>query len=385
MTKSEPMPENGISKLPNKIAIDARMIRHSGIGRYIENLLNQFLELKNDEFQFQLFGSPDLLTKYTINKNFSVYPYFAPIYKIKEQVNYPKKYFRQYDLLHVPHYNIPISYSGKLVITVYDLIHYLFPKGISNPIGQRYARFLLKKAVSHAHRIITISQSTKNDLIKHLHVREDKIDVIYCGSPKYHSFASDPGKIHLILKKYSMHKPYILHVGIDKPHKNVIRLIQSFGIFLQKTKSDYQLVLLGPKEPLRQSFLKEIAKYQLESKVIVPGYISDTELAVFYKNAALFVFPSLYEGFGLPPLEAMAMDIPVISSNLSSLPETVGDAAFQINPYNTEEMADAMEKILTDSTLRQELIEKGKRQLTRFSWEKTAHDTLEVYRKVLQD
>lgn len=378
------MPDNRNSQSPNRIAIDARMIRHSGIGRYIENLLNQFQTLQNDEFHFDLFGNPTMLSAYTKSKSFSIHPYFAPIYGAKEQLFFPHSAFRTPHLLHVPHYNIPISYKGKLVITVYDLIHYLFPDTIANPIGRKYSKFLMKKAVTHAHKIITISQSTKKDLIKYFHVPDEKIEVIYCGCPKYQEENSSPDNAALVLKKYNLIKPYILHVGRDKPYKNVLRLIQSFGLFSQKTKLDYQLVLIGPQEPLKSSFLKEITKYNLGSKIIFPGFVEDSELAVFYNNAALFVFPSLYEGFGLPPLEAMSAGVPVISSDLSSLPEAVGDAAILINPYNTEEMAEAMEKILTDNTLRQELIQKGKQRVSQFSWEKMAQQTLAVYRKVLE-
>lgn len=373
MTESETMPMSA----PWKIALDVRMIRHSGIGQYIQHLLDQYQNNISSDFHYILFGNPKFLTTYANHPNFNIEPYIAPIYKIQEQIAYPSRKFYDTDLLHVPHYNIPIRFKGKLVITVHDLIHYLFPETISNPLGRKYSHFLMKKAFQKASRIIAISQSTKNDLIKYFHIPENKIDVIYYGKP-------DLGKTKMDELKPDI-KPYILHVGIDKPHKNVKRLIEAFALFLNKTKSDYRLVLIGPKEPINPDLKKVICDHKLESKIIFPGYLPQSEISSFYTNADLFVFPSLYEGFGLPPLEAMSTGIPVIASNTSSLPEVLGDAALLIDPTNVESIAQGMENLLTDSSLRLQLIEKGKKRITEFSWKESAGQTQEVYRKVLQD
>ena len=383
MTKSQSMPNLNVSQMPIQIGIDTRMIRHSGIGRYLDNLLREYQKESVSEFHYYLFGNPTLLNTYCQKDRFSIISYTAPIYGIEEQLFYPYKYFNQTALLHVPHYNIPIKYRGKLVITIHDMIHYHFPRSISNPLGRYYSKYLFCKAINHATRIITVSQSTKNDIIQYLRVPGEKIDVIYFGSPQGFSLSPDSIVSKSILSKYNIQKPYLLHVGIDKPHKNLERLIQAFGMFLEKTKLDYQLVLVGPKKNLSVTMRTNIHKYGLKSKIIFTDYIPDSELNVLYHNAELFIFPSLYEGFGLPPLEAMSAGIPVIVSNIPSLRETVGDSALSFDPYVTESIVNAILQVLSNPLIRLELIAKGKKRVAEYSCAQTAKQTLDVYRKVL--
>jgi glycosyltransferase involved in cell wall biosynthesis len=260
------------------------------------------------------------------------------------------------------------------VLTVHDLVRSCFGFGKETIIE----RILLKvdvRCMRKASRIIAVSYNTRNDLIKYLKIPEDRIDVIYNGVD------------HTIFKPYNIklhHRPYILYVGSERPRKNLSRLFEAFS----KLKSEFpQLKLVkvgtcGRFKKYRTDIEAKLNSLGITQDVIFVDHTPEIDLARYYSSAALLAYPSLYEGFGLPPLEAMACGCPVVTSNTSSLPEVVGDAGIMVNPYDTDSLAEAMRRVLTNQKLRENMIRKGLEQSKKFSWEETARQTLEVYNKV---
>ena len=269
------------------------------------------------------------------------------------------------------------------IITVHDLIRYFDFKGYGTFIHRPNLRdkFYLSldyKGIKKAARIIAVSQTTKHDLVKHLGIPEEHISVIYEGID------------HRLFKPTSrrlMDYPYVLFVGSEHPRKNFAQLIRAFfKLKTQRRFKDLKLVKVGkaggPEAEFRKQTLHVINELNIPRDVVFVDYVPEEDLPAYYSGAECFILPSLYEGFGLPPLEAMACGCPVIVSDAASLPEVTGDAAITVKPQDTSSLADAIEMVLTDKRLRQELVSKGLNHAQQFSWEKAARETLEVYQLV---
>jgi len=379
-----------------KIVIDARMINHSGIGTFIKNILPYFSTSRlssscDGKYRIILLGDPDKLKTF----GFETIPLNCPIYSASEQIVIPRILNKtKTDLYHATHYNIPVFYKGKILATIHDLIHLIYPEYLPlGKLGLMYANFMFNRAVKKSTRIITISENTKKDIIRMLGADEKKISVIYPGVSRKTFFPKDK----LSPKKGG---DYILSVGVIRPHKNTVALIEAFHKFLKSTGAELRLILVGwGKPPYINEVLKKISLLSLEDKVTIMEKISEEkELAELYRNAFMFVFPSLYEGFGLPPLEAMASGCPVISSGRASLAEVTGggrggyggggdnkeeNAAITINPEDSDDIAGAMIKVFSDGKMREELIKKGLERASRFGWEETADKILRIYDELL--
>jgi glycosyltransferase involved in cell wall biosynthesis len=234
-----------------------------------------------------------------------------------------------------------------------------------------------------AERILTCSYASKEDILRCYKIPEQKVVVTYYGVSKDFQPVENPDKLAQVQKKYHLHHPLILYVGSFTVRKNLVRLIRAFHRLIAEKKLDAYLLLVGrPLSPSLDlpSLVKEL---ELEHRIsFISDYIPQEVLCLLYNLADLFVYPSLYEGFGLPPLEAMACGTPVVTSNISSLPEIVGDAAILINPYNPGEIAEALFEGLTNGVLREELVQKGRERVQQFSWKKTAQETLQVYQSL---
>jgi glycosyltransferase involved in cell wall biosynthesis len=264
--------------------------------------------------------------------------------------------------------------NRPFIVTVHDLARCCFdfdPETVSEKILLKLDIRYIKRA-SH---IIAVSQNTKSDLVKYLNIPENKISVIYNGID------------HSIFKPYNiklLDKPYILYVGSERPRKNLSRLFESFA----KLKGEFPELKLvkvgtsGRSGKYRKETMRILDSLGLTGDVIFVEYVTELDLAYYYSSANLLAYPSLYEGFGLPPLEAMACGCPVVTSNKSSLPEVVGEAGMMVNPYDTDSLAQAMRRVLTDNKLRDEMVRKGLEQSKRFTWEKAAEQTQGVYNKV---
>ncbi len=279
----------------------------------------------------------------------------------------------------IPPYQIRDCRSA---VTVHDLTHLVFPHYYLRRKIYRWVYFARIKALRKASRITTNSENTKNDVIKLLNIHEDKVKVVYHAIGENFHPVRDSSRTRRIMKKYGITGEYVLHVGGISPTKNIGGLLAAFKKLLAMHRKDLKLVIAGNlsftpyyERVFRQS-LKEL---DLMERVILPGHVPDENLALLYNGACLLVYPSLYEGFGLPPLEAMACGTPVVVSNAASIPEVVGNAGLYVNPYKVDEIVSAMEKVLTNKSLREEMVGRGLERAKLFSWEKTARKTLAIY------
>jgi glycosyltransferase involved in cell wall biosynthesis len=284
----------------------------------------------------------------------------------------------QDDIVHLPNQNFAryaLFIKHPFIVTVHDLVRLCFGFA-KETISERILLKLDIWGIRRASHIIAASQHTRDDMIKYLGIPDNKISVVYHGVD------------HSIFKPYNIKlhdKPYILYVGSERPRKNLGRLFEAFT----KLKTEFpelKLVKVGPSgghKRFRRDTMRKLGSLGITSDIIFIDYASELELAYYYSSAVLLAYPSLYEGFGLPPLEAMACGCPVVTSNTSSLPEVVGEAGIVVNPYDTDSLVQAMRQVLTDDKLRDDVVRKGLEWSRRFSWEKTARQTLEVYNKVV--
>ncbi len=374
-----------------RIGVDARFFGPlgKGLGRYTQKLIENLekIDRKNDYVVFLRKENWDLYQPK--NPHFQKVLADYPWYSVTEQVAMPYKISQsKVDLMHFPHFNVPIFYGSKFIVTIHDLILLQFPTlkatTLSRPmytIKQAGYKFVIRQAVRRAKKVITVSKYTKKELVRYFGIPSEKIVVTYeaCNGSQQAKASS-----HKILKRFKITKPYLLYIGNAYPHKNLEGLLRAFKKLLKEYKLNLQLVLVGKEDYFFKRLKEEAKKLNLKSQVIFPGFVSDGELQVLYKNALLYVFPSFCEGFGLPPLEAQAQGLPVVSSNSSSLPEILEDTVEYFNPHSIDEMTKVIAKVTKDKNLQNKLKEKGFEHVKKFSWEKCAWETLEVYNKAIE-
>jgi glycosyltransferase involved in cell wall biosynthesis len=259
----------------------------------------------------------------------------------------------------------------------------MFPEYLRNRMGYAYARTSLYTAAHKADRIFTVSEQSKRDILKFFNVPPEKI--VVTPNAIDDRFSAPPSEEHVIntRERYQLSHSYLLYVGNIKPHKNLERLIEAFHLVRAQGRSELELIIIGDEISKLQSLRRAVHKYDMHRYVRFLGYVPDKTLAVLYRLASVFVFPSLYEGFGLPPLEAMASGTPVVTSNLSSLPEVVGDAAVLVDPYSAESIAEGILSVLRSTHLRGELSKRGLERVKAFSWARSVQRVREVYGEVL--
>lgn len=340
----------------------------SGLGFYTSNLLSA-LQQVDSENEYILFRNKFFYGNLPTPKRVLWEQTILPIYTCKYKL----------DLLHIPAFTPPLIRKCKLVVTIHDLIGIRMPENNLSVVSRFYWGKYLPNLAKTADIIITNSNHSKNDIIELLNIREEKIKVIYLAPGKEFCQIEDKDSIKKVKTKYGINEyPYVLYVGNIEPRKNLDRLISAWQDF----PLPHKLVIVGTKTRFSTTIIRIMAQKKLESKVIMTGYVSTKELILLYNGASLFVYPSLYEGFGLPVLEAMSCGVPVVASNVTSLPEIIGDAGIMINPMDREELLSSIIKVLTDIALYKELSKKGLAQSKKFSWQKVAKETLEVYKMV---
>ncbi|MFA5166936.1 MAG: glycosyltransferase family 1 protein [Candidatus Omnitrophota bacterium] len=362
----------------HRVGLDIRMLQNSGIGTYLRGLLSGLRTLGLDR-DLALFGPKPAETR-------PGHIFSAPIYSIREQLQYPAL-LRQCRLWHAPHYNIPLwKGKTKLVVTIHDIIHWIFRKQFLSPAQIAYAGFMLKKAVTSADQIIAVSHHTQKDLITHFHAPEQKITVIHEGADEtYREIPSGELQpaFEKIQAKYGIPHDFFLYVGLIKPHKNVLMLVRLFHKLKEQGKVRASLVLIGRKDRTYPPGYEALAALSSTKDILYLPAIDPRELKVFYSQALALVHPSLYEGFGLTLLEAMCSGTPVLTTNSSSIPEVVGDAALRVDATDEIAMMDALIRLDQDRSLRESLRLKGFERVKIFSWRETARKTTEVYEKAL--
>jgi glycosyltransferase involved in cell wall biosynthesis len=363
-----------------RIGIDARKLHDFGIGTYIRNLLRQLSRLDTST-EFVLLCRPeDREGLATLGPNFRSIGETAGAYSLSEQVRVPLALRREkVSLFHAPHYVLPPLVPCRSVVTIHDCIHLMFPQYLPNLGALAYARASIRMAARRATRVMTVSESSKRDILRFVDAEPDKIDVIYNSYDERFGIEPLEEDVVRVRERFQLHDEFILYAGNVKPHKNLERLIQAFDLVRRRGLDHVKLVIIGDEVSKYAALRRAVHRHQLHQYVRFLGYLPETTLAVMYRLAGVFVFPSLYEGFGLPPLEAMASGTPVVTSNVSSLPEVAGDAAILVDPYDPQAIADGIAAVLTDEATRRELRSKGLKRAREFSWEASVRRIRGIY------
>lgn len=393
-----------------KILIDGRFVGiGESISRYTLEIVKGILELdKKNDYTLLIRPQGKELVASTWNKkpkNFQTKILDIAHYSFAEQTKL-LKYLNQenFDLVHFAQFNHPIRYRGKFVVSVHDLtlLGHLYRM---NPIKRWGFRMVMRSAVKNSSKIITISEYSKNDIANTYNIDPKKIEVTYLGVDE--KFNNEVGSRELEVgkfkKKYGIAGDYILYTGMWKRHKNIVRMLKAFELYLtnkqkgviaseaKQSKPSLQLVMVGKVDKNEPEVMAEIERINQSAKKLMPnglkpivttGFVEEKELPIAYAGALFYCIPSLSEGFGLPPLEAMACGAPVISSKISAMPEVLDDAAEYFDPYSIESIVKTMHKVASDKKLRDELSKKGLERVKSYSWDKTAKETLEVYNNI---
>lgn len=384
--------------MPLKIVIDARHIRDFGIGTYLRNLI-QALAAIDRENEYTLISLQDTLKDFAgLPPNFGVAVYPRTDEPVQEHALFPW-FLRRFSasLYHIPLNRVPLLMVRPYIVTVHDMGHILFQEGTG--LKKDFRQMAFRRGLVCAAKVIAVSAATRRDLENMLGIPPERIRLVYnAPDPEFlrHRHVADaraagPGGWELerrrILERYQVNYPFLLYAGNIRPQKNIPRLVEAFSVARAALENhplykDLRLIIIGDELSRYASVRRAVIQSRVEKVVRFLGFVPFDTLRVFYETATAFVFPSLYEGFGLPPLEAMASGTPVITSNVSSLPEVVGEAAMTVNPENVFDIARGIKETLLNDELRRDLIRRGQAQAAKFSWDRSAQEVLEIYREV---
>ena len=372
-----------------KIGIDGRAskwYRGTGIGTYTYQLINNLnkVDTLNNYFIFMA-ENPNNIPLFKNSPSVEIPE--ATNVSFWDNINLPNTLKDEnIDIYHVPQNGVGLStnLNCSSVITLHDVIPYKMPETVS----KRYMKIFLEsipKIVNETSGIITVSNYSKNDIIETFNIPKEKIFVTHLASEPIYKPLDKLICKNIVKKKYAISEDYILFVGGFSPRKNIPGLIKAFSRLSYKNKQYFKLVIAGAKGESYAKYQELTEKLEIRDKVVFPGFVPTMDLPFLYNAANLFVYPSFYEGFGLPPLEAMSCGIPVISSNLTSIPEVVGSSGLLVDPYNIEEITSSMNAVLSDKKLSDKLSASGIKRASEFSWRKTAFETVSAYNKIISD
>ena len=369
------------------IVIDVRRIGDFGIGTYIRNLIRALADLDRESRYTLIVRPGETAVPEGLGPTFSTAAYALPDWGVRHNLSFPQ-FLRQFkaDLYHIPLNSVAWWMPKPYVLTIHDMSSLLFParqdiRGTWHQ--QRYRRGALR-----ASRVITVSNSTRRDVEQVVHVPAHRIRTIYSAPDPAYSGALNAVHDRQILDRYSIHYPFILYAGAIRPQKNIPRLIEAFAVLRAELDqhpdfSSLHLVIIGDEITRNPAVRRAVAQARIEPYVRFLGFVPTETLGVFYRAATVFAFPSLYEGFGLAPLEAMACGTPVVASDIPALVEAVGTAALLVSPDNVFDIARGLREILLDADRRSQLSAAGRAQAARFQWERTAREVLGIYHETL--
>ena len=376
-----------------KVAIDIRRLYDFGVATYIRNVVRTLgrLDLVNE---YVLLGPPGRFHEIgDLPSNFHFISFEYAENTLASYVEF-RRIVRHLDcdLVHIPHtFWRPMPLPCPYVVTVHDLLDYLYRSNAQSPV-QRWLHYTMTKQVmNRAARIFAVSNFTKQDVSRYFKVPPERIEVTYNAlDDRLHRGETTPTERGTLVERYQVSYPFILYAGRISPHKNVVRIIEAFSalkILLEKQDllPDLKLIIIGDEISRHSDIRRAVIKSGVQHDVRFFGFVPIDVLRIFFDTAKVFIFPSLYEGFGLPPLEAMAQGTPVVTSNCSALPEVVGNAAMLVNPENVFEISRALFRTLTDRELREKMKAAGKAQAARFSWETSVRKILCVYEQVVAE
>jgi glycosyltransferase involved in cell wall biosynthesis len=372
---------------PPRIGFDARKIRDFGIGSYVRHLLEAVARREESRaYRFRVYArraDRDLLSG--LPDHFEVVPDESPGYSLAELTLFPWRLLRdRLDLFHATHYVLPPLFRARAVVTIHDIIHVLYPQFLPSKAAHLYARAMIRRALERADRIITVSYNSKRDLIDYFGVPAGRIEVIYNGvSPLFHP-GVPPDEQRRVAEKFGISSPYLFFLGGEKPHKNLQNVLKAFGEARRRRSLPHALVLGGPMPKNRARMEALIDALDLKAAVMETGIVQEEDLPGLYAGADAFLYPTLYEGFGLPVIEAMACATPVLTSSTSALQEIAGGFAYLVDPMDVNAIAGGILLLTTDQRVREDFRELGKKRALDFSWDKAAEKTLEVYAAALR-
>lgn len=372
-----------------RIGIDARTISEKGGCRtYVINLIDNLLKIDKNNQYIIFYNNKKFLGTFKNTEEHVVMPKTKYLQLVYDHISVPimAKIYKL-DIIHTPKSATSFFYKAfgiKNIVTVLDTIPLKFPE-TENLLNRLYWKLQIPIAIKLADEVITISKSAKDD-IEEMFKCDTKIRVIYLGYNKNFRIVKNKNKLTIIKNKYCLPDHYILFVGTLQPRKNIASILRAFHYLIKNNYlNDYKLVICGRLGWMYDNIFKIIDKLDLKKHIVYLNFVSDEDLTYIYNLSDLFVFPSIYEGFGLPVLEAMACGVPVITSNISSLPEVAGEAGLKIPPTNIKSLALAIHKILKNKIIQKNMIRKGIIQANKFSWEKCARETLDVYKYLIDN
>ncbi|HXU14381.1 MAG TPA: glycosyltransferase family 1 protein [Terriglobales bacterium] len=373
-----------------KIAIDIRRITEFGVGTYTRNIIRALTRLDHENEYF-LLGSPEKAKEIgNLPENFSSIEVASP--------ETAKGFFQCHsvlarvgcDLVHVPHlFWLPHHFPCPYVVTVHDVLDHMYRARNGSGLKRSLHFQLTRRVLRNSARIFAVSSFTKNEVQKLFGIEARRIEVIYNAiDARFLTGHATDADRQMLAERYQIAYPFLLYAGRISPHKNLVRIIEAFAalkaeLAKQDQFPDLKLIIIGDELSKHPDLRRTVVRAGVQNDVRFLGFVPIDVLRVFYDVAKVFVFPSLYEGFGLPPLEAMAHGTPVLTSNTSSIPEVVGNAAVLVNPENLFEMMRALQRVLCDQVLRERLRHAGYEQVKKFSWDHAVSDILAGYREVL--
>jgi len=376
-----------------RIAIDIRRMYEFGLATYIRNVVRTLgrVDLVNEYYlvgaaaRFEQLGD--------LPENFHFLPLqnpeatFANYLEMHKVIN-----AHEVDLIHVPHtFWRPLITRAPYVITVHDLLDYMYRARTNNGMRRMMHSYFTRQVMHHAARIFAVSNFTKRDVGRFFDVKPEKIEVVYNALDEtFLRGHSTPAEQAVVRGRFQVDSPFLLYAGRISPHKNVARIIEAFSalkgeLAKEGAYPDLKLIVIGDEVSKNPDIRRAVIRSGVQHDVRFLGYVSIDVLRIFFDMAKVFVFPSLYEGFGLPPLEAMAHGTPVVASNITALPEVVGNAALMVNPENVFEISRALLRVLTDQALRERMKAAGLEQAQRFSWDASVRRMLQLYEEVVAE
>jgi glycosyltransferase involved in cell wall biosynthesis len=364
------------------IGFDARLWHRTGIGRYIRNIAARL-----HGADLVVWAQPSEMDVVRAElPTACVRPCPAKPYSIREMLFWRRELRRvPLDLFHAPHINIPVGVSVPIVVTMHDLIPLRYRGTINSWLGERYFGLMSSWAVSAAARVIAVSETTRRDLVNLLGANPAKIRTVGEGADPRFGIRAAPERLQALRVRFGLAPRYLLYAGQWKPHKNLGTLLTAFAE-IHRRHPDVQLVLVGREDPNQPHVPELIGRLGLDAAVIRTGYLRDEqELVGLFQGASVVAHPSRYEGFGLPPLEAMAAGVPVVASNAASLPEVVGNAGVLVPPDDVGQWVTALERAMLDPSLRDDLIRAGQERVRKMTWDRAAAETLVIYHEVLRE
>jgi glycosyltransferase involved in cell wall biosynthesis len=373
-----------------KVAIDIRRITEFGVGTYTRNVVRALARIDQDN-QYLLLGSPQEAAEIgALPANFTCVSLVQPNSTPKGYLDCRATIKRlDCDIAHIPHlFSIPRNLPCPYVMTVHDVLEHMYGAGEGSSLRRSLHFHLTRHVLKGAKRILAVSKFTKSEIEKLFAIPSQRIEVIYNAIDErfLRGHATDADR-QILAERYLVTYPFVLYAGRISPHKNLVRIIEAFSalkVQLEKQSqyADLKLIIIGDELSKHPDLRRTVIRSGVQNDVRFMGFIPIEMLRLFYDAAKVFVFPSLYEGFGLPPLEAMAQGTPVVTSNISSLPEVVGNAAVLVNPENVFEIMRALLRVLLDQSVRDKIRQRGYEQAKKFSWDVSAQRILAVYKEV---